>query len=589
MEYIQIKEKSREVLDNYKEMDEDLANRLIDDLSSIIDPKFISRDWALRVPYSQDTSGGGTDNVNEYRTPDIVVLPTNVQEVAHICSIALKYKVPVNVISTGLNTTAMALPLFRGIMIDLKRMNRILEIDKEGLTITVEPFVSYARAQAELEPLDLRINIPGAPNSVSIVANNLFIGMKFYSAKFGYGAMEIVGLEYVLPDGTILRTGALLSDPIETTSKYKQGIHSEPSEGNGRVCVQSWGPDLTGLPQQGVGGNGIVTKMCIKIYRKLKNTEILCYGFKDLENTTRILAEICGQDIGYGALMGASQDNAQAAQHSNKDVEIFQAMSKSSIKTMKSGIKMMLKSIPLMFNKSYREIFKGFMALGPVNYVFMAFLIGTKRKIEYDNLRIQNILKDKSINSEKIRDATPYQKHNFWPYNDEAEPEYIYKLVKNSGMKDFRYDWLLRGGKFLDYCDITARMMRKTTGLSIKSSRMTYDKVKDVIDFFIKKLEKHFPEAVEEDKWGVVIIPGIGSHFICLEYVITYDPRNQEEKDKTFKVFREFIVESMEKGIYFTNHSKLYRDSIEKMMMPKIWELTKEIRDSFQATVLCPH
>ena len=68
-----------------------------------------------------------------------------------------------------------------------------------------------------------------------------------------------------------------------------------------------------------------------------------------------------------------------------------------------------------------------------------------------------------------------------------------------------------------------------------------------------------------------------------------YDPKSQEEKDKILKILQEVTLELMRNGIYFPHNIRIARDTIEQMMMPKVWALTKEIREAFQATVLGPH
>ena len=241
-----------------------------------------------------------------------------------------------------------------------------------------------------------------------------------------------------------------------------------------------------------------------------------------------------------------------------------------------------------MPKKEFREIFSGFQAMSTINYVVMAVLMGTKRKIELDEKRIGRILKNEDNNTEKINDATGYQKHYLWPYYDKAKPELIHKLVVNSGMKDFRYDWLIRAGKMFDYCEITARLMRKTTGLTLKSSRVTFDKVNDLLNTFKNTIAAHDPSILEDDNWGAVILPGSGSHFICLEFVIMYNPNSQSERNTMFSIFDDFITKSMENGIYFTNHSRLYREHIEKTMMPKIFKVTNRIRKCFGADITSP-
>ncbi|MBD3404970.1 MAG: FAD-binding protein [Candidatus Lokiarchaeota archaeon] len=584
----QILDESKRILSQYEEMDTELAEAVVKDLTSNIESRYVSRDWAIRVAYSKDSSGSGSVNVEDYRVPDIVVLPGSAEEIAHVCKIASKHQIPVHVMSTNVNTGGMAIALFRGIMIDFKRMNRVIEVDRDGLTITVEPFVSYARAQAALEQHNLRINVPGAPGSASVVGNNLYAGFKFFSGKYGYGAMETVGVEMVLPNGEIVTTGSLVDARMKIEHR-KPGVRTDPELDGGRVSVQAWGPDLTGFPHQSVGGNGIVTKMCVKVYKKPDKVKILCHGFTNIENSMRVITEAAEREIGFGGLIGVPEDNALAAQHSNRDVERVEATIKSKLKALITGIKVMTKGRKYKERESYQEVFKGFLALQGIKYVNLLFLMGTKRKVQLDERRFQAILENKEINTEKIRDATDYQKHFFWPHNPDADPESVYILMKNSGMEDYRYDWLIRGGKMLEYNEITARLMRKKGGLLFKSGRVAPSRVQECIDLFATTLEEIYPEAVKEHLWGLMILPGAGPHFACVEFVIQIDPTSQHEKDLTSRALREFTLRALNQGFYFFNHPKLEREMVESETMPKLWSLTKKIREAFDATILAPY
>ncbi|MHA1300285.1 MAG: FAD-binding oxidoreductase [Candidatus Helarchaeota archaeon] len=578
------------LLSEYKEMDKDRAEKIIKELTDVINPRFVTRDWAARVPYSRDQTGGGSLKVDEFIGPDIVVIPDSSGDISHTCQIALKYGVPVTPVSTGANVCGAALPIFRGIMLDFKRMNRILEIDEDGLTVTLEPYVNYARVQAELEPRGYRINVPGAPNSASVLANNFFVGDKYFSSKFGYGPLEVVGAEIVLPNGKIIRTGSLGFEPIDEEFEYTPGRHYEPKPGPGRVCVQAWGPDLTGLPYQSVGGNGIVTKITIKIYPLTKSSKVLLYGFKKLINLTRCLTEVCARDIGYGGIGGGPMYTLPALTQSNADnkrlLDIFEHPSKAILKATGA----VLKNPLLLFNKNFREILSGMLGIKGRDYTLMLFLFGTKRRVEYDyKYWKEKILKNKNLTTEKVGNGEGFAKHLFWNYNEGAKPELVQKCFQMMGLKDFRLDWLLRMGKIWDYNETPTRIMRKAAGFLLQSPRMPFGKMHWAFDIFLDTLRKANYPGVDEGNWSTYINSGSGVHYACLELDMIYDPKNQEEKDKIFQILHEVTLELMKNGIYFPHNFRPVRDIVEQMMMPQVYKFTKEIREAIQATVLGPH
>jgi len=583
-------EEMEKIFQKFPAMDAKTAEKMVRDLQDVINPRQVSKDWAVRVPYSRDQTGGGGSKVNDFRVPDIVVMPDSAGDVSHTCQIALKYGVPVLPVSTGANVCGMAVPLARGIMIDFKRMNRILEIDEDGLTCTVEPYVTYARLQAELEPKGYRVNVPGAPNSASVLANCFFVGDKYFSSKFGYGPMEIMGAEIVLPNGKVIRTGALATDPIEPDQvlEYVAGRHPASQQGPGRVCVQAFGPDMTGLPYQSVGRNGIVTKICIKIYPLTKSSRILIYGFKNLKNLTRCLAEICSREVGYGGIVNGPCYSIPALTNSNVDAEKLMKIFKNPLKAFLKTFFAFLKNPTLPFRKPFREVVSGMLGIRGRNFTMEVFLFGTPRRVDLDTKRTKEILANKEFTEEKPGDGTGMAKHMFWAYEKDAKPEYIYKVFQSLGLKDFRLDWLMRMGKMWDYNEVPARIMRKAAGFLLQSPRMPFGKMHWVFEIFLDVLRKAGYPGIDEGNWSTYINSGSGAHYACLEMDIIYDPKSQEEKNRAIQILMNVTTQLTQKGIYFPHNIGLARDLIEQMTVPKIWELTKEIREAFQATVLGP-
>lgn len=180
------------------------------------------------------------------------VAPFTVEEVQAIARIANKYRVPLYPISTGRNLGyGGSAPVFPGsIVLDLKRMNRILELDEDHAYALVEPGVSYfdlGRAITE-KGYKLWVAAP-APGWGSVVGNSLDRGIGGagrYSDHFGSHS----GMEIVLADGTLVRTGMGAMPNSKTWQQYAWGI----------------GPWVDGLFAQ--SNFGIVTKMGFQLMRE---------------------------------------------------------------------------------------------------------------------------------------------------------------------------------------------------------------------------------------------------------------------------------------------------------------------------------
>ncbi len=574
---------------NKKEWPKELKETIVKELKSVMNPKFISDDWAVRVAYSRDQVGGGGAKADEFAIADLVVLPSSVEEVSNICKIALKYKVKLMPVSTGANVCGAALPIYGGIMMDFKRMNRILEIDLDGLTATVEPYVPYCRLQAELQARGYRVCVPGAPNSGSVLANNFFVGDKYFSAKFGYGPLEIEGAEIILPNGKIIRTGTLGHHPAEVKTEYIIGKHPEPKEdAEGRVCVSSWGPDLTGLPYQGVGGTGLVTKITVKIYPVFPKKKTMLFGYKNLKDVVNVMAEINGQDIGYGANLSGPMYSVPAMVNSKEDTEYLMELFENPFKAVKKIGVSFMKNPMLIRKKAYREVIRGMLGIKARNFSLQVMLEGTKRKVELDEKKAWKIVKDPK--NGKAGNGNGFSKHIYWEWNQDegGNSDYIWDIFTMAGIKHLPKDWFARMGRMLDYNETPTRIMRKEAGFLLQSPRMPYGRMVESFEIFLKALKDAGIPNVDKGNWSTWINSGAQAHYACLEFDIIYNPRDQVDRDRTMKTIEGVTLKLLNQGVFFPHTPKLLRDMVEKTVMPTAFEITKSIRDNLQMTVLHP-
>ena len=154
------------------------------------------------VPYSYDAS------MNFHR-PSAAVWPESTEQVSKIVRFANEHKIPVVPRGAGTSLSGGAVPIQGGIILDLSRMNKILEISIEN---------RYARVQAGVICDDLNralakhgFTFPPDPasSSVATIGGNVNTnagGIK--GAKYGTTRDYVMGLEVVLPTGDVMRTGA---------------------------------------------------------------------------------------------------------------------------------------------------------------------------------------------------------------------------------------------------------------------------------------------------------------------------------------------------------------------------------------------
>ena len=182
----------------------------------------------------------------EERTASAAVAPDTAEQVVELVKIANRYRIPIYPISTGKNLgyggAAPALP--GAVVLDLKRMNRIVEIDEQNGYVVVEPGVSYFDLYNHIQErgLKLWIDVP-SPGWGSVLGNALDGGVGVTLAPYRNHFEAQCGIEVVLPDGRMMRTGMGALPTAKTWQQFKPGF----------------GPRIDGLFKQ--SNYGIVTKM----------------------------------------------------------------------------------------------------------------------------------------------------------------------------------------------------------------------------------------------------------------------------------------------------------------------------------------
>ena len=174
------------------------------------------------------------------------VAPASVEQVQEIMRIANRHRIPIYPIATGKNLGyGGAAPVHSGsVVLDLKRMNRILEFDEKNHTVLVEPGVSFYELYDYIRERGLRIWMDQPdPGWGSLIGNALEHGVGHNFTVLRDRFDTHCGMEVVLPDGDLLRTGMGALPGAESWQEYKYGF----------------GPYVDGIFAQ--SNYGVVTKM----------------------------------------------------------------------------------------------------------------------------------------------------------------------------------------------------------------------------------------------------------------------------------------------------------------------------------------
>jgi len=207
----------------------------------------VGRQWVFdsgedRRSYTDHFSLG---DPNEHE-PSAAVAPASVAEIQAVLKIANRYRIPLWPISMGKNFAyGGAAPRLKGsIILDLKRMNRVLEINEELGYALVEPGVNFFDFYKALDARGMRVWMSGPAHSWgSVIGNALEHGVGY--TPYGVHADMVCGMEIVLANGDIVRTGQGAVEGSKEWQIYKYG----------------YGPVWDGVFTQ--SNFGIVTKMGI--------------------------------------------------------------------------------------------------------------------------------------------------------------------------------------------------------------------------------------------------------------------------------------------------------------------------------------
>lgn len=168
------------------------------------------------ICYSYDAS---FEAMIEPKLPDLVVLPRDTTDVSRAVRFADERGIPVTARGAATGQAGGALPLKGGMLVDMTRLNQILELDADNLQVVIQPGVVHADLNAFLAPHGLIFPPdPGSSRMCTVggmVANNSR-GMR--ALKYGSTGDYVLGMEVVMPDGEVITTGSINSKALQTSS-----------------------------------------------------------------------------------------------------------------------------------------------------------------------------------------------------------------------------------------------------------------------------------------------------------------------------------------------------------------------------------
>ncbi|GIP15685.1 glycolate oxidase subunit GlcD [Paenibacillus montaniterrae] len=244
-----------------------LNESVVQQLKSIVGDAYFRIDQEALIAHSYD----GTPMLQAL--PDGVIYPETTEQVSEIMRIASQYVIPVVTRGSGSNLCGGTTPVSGGIVMVMHRMNRIIEIDMENLTATVQPGVITGEFITHVEELGLFYPPDPSSMKISTIGGNIAEcsgGLR--GLKYGTTKDYVLGLTAVLPSGEVLKTGGKLTKDVA-------------------------GYDLTKLLVGSEGTLAVVTEAILKLVPKPKTKKTMVAMYKDIYGAARTVSSIIKQQI----------------------------------------------------------------------------------------------------------------------------------------------------------------------------------------------------------------------------------------------------------------------------------------------------
>jgi len=260
---------------------------IVDKLKKIVGAEWVRTDALTRYYYASDVmTHFGQGALYPENRPLAVVYPDSPQQIQAIVNLARENDIPIYPVGGGTVLLVGSIPgkADIGITLDFHRMQRI-EVDKERMVVRSQPGATGLQVSQLIREMDFgyRPYFGGSPGTSLFVPYQVFTGQnKMAGYQDGMGINCVCGMEMVLSNGEILRTGSM--------------VHKEsPAWSHGP------GPALTFLPFFANGGYGIVTEMEFRFFPTPKEVLSLWVTFPTLTSAVKAMYEVMIKEYACGA------------------------------------------------------------------------------------------------------------------------------------------------------------------------------------------------------------------------------------------------------------------------------------------------
>jgi len=245
-----------------------LTREVLQELVQVLGAENVLTEQEDLLTYAYDATAA-----MEHHLPEVVVSPLSTEQVVDVVKIANRYKLPIYTRGSGTNLSGGTIPTEGGIVLSMLNLNKILEVDQDNLTATVQPGVIIQALNDEvvkhglLYPPD-----PGTITTATMGGSVSECSGGLRGLKYGVTKHYIMGLQLVLANGEIIRWG-------------------------GKTVKNVTGYDLVALFTGAEGTLGIITEIIVKLIPAPEARKSVMAVFDDVDKAGRAIAAIIRNKI----------------------------------------------------------------------------------------------------------------------------------------------------------------------------------------------------------------------------------------------------------------------------------------------------
>jgi len=344
---------------------EELKKNVQSELREVIDPKWVTTDPLMLDTYSWQYVAEFATGTHYVGRPLAVVLPGNNEDIIEVIKVCKKYGCQYKPFSTGFGAWSAPIRDDFVVQIDLRRLDRIIKLDKENMYAVIEPYVTGNQLQTEAMKVGLNTHIAGVGSQASILASaTSMMGQGWDGISLGFSDRNLLGVEWITPEGKVAQLGS-----FEPTGEYFLG------DGPGlslRGVMRGFGGAM--------GGLGIFTKCAVKMYpwhgpAKLK-----------MEGTSPNYFTEIPENHAAGIIVVNSWDDMAELGYRLGEAEIVDLLGRNA-PALNSGVL-------TVDNSEFVDIYK-IPLLREMHYALMFVLLGQDKKdYQYKMKTLKKIVKD---------------------------------------------------------------------------------------------------------------------------------------------------------------------------------------------------